>query len=152
MKVSDNGRFFVGRGGKPFFYLADTAWALLYKPSLGEAEAYLRNRKEKGFTVIMPVLLWKEDTSPVNPDGEPPLIDWDPARPNEAFFRHVDALVDKAGELGLHMAMLPTWGEFVGPLFHRTKPRDGFVDREIRTPVVERFDPDPAYVLVLERR
>ena len=117
MKVSANGRYLVDDDGSPFFYLADTAWTLFYNPTREEADLYLRNRKEKGFTVVMPVLLWGEDMAAQNVYGETPLVDWDPTQPNEAFFAHVDWVVNRAEELGLHVAMLPTWGEFVGPLW-----------------------------------
>ena len=47
-----------------------------------------------------------------NPYGDLPLLDGDPARPNEAYFRHVDYVVNKAEELGLFVGMLPTWGSY----------------------------------------
>jgi len=40
--------------GQPFFYLADTAWALFYKTTRQEADFYLRNRKYKGYTYPFP--------------------------------------------------------------------------------------------------
>lgn len=126
MRVSENRRYLTTDGGEPFFYLADTAWTLFYKPSLAEAREYYENRRRKGFTVIMPVLIWHEDTNPENPNGELPLHDMDPSRPNEAFFSHVDALVDAAEATGLLMAILPTWGEFVGPLWHGMTPAAAF--------------------------
>jgi hypothetical protein len=115
MKVSSNRRYLVDDYGKPFFYLADTSWALFYNISKEEAECYLRNRWEKGFTVVMPVVLRRKDTLARKVREEMPLVNWDPARPNEAFFRHVDDVIDAAGEMGLYVALLPTWGELVGP-------------------------------------
>ena len=41
--------------------------------------------------------------------GDLPLIDDDPARPNEAYFEHLDTVVDLAASFGLHVGMLPTW-------------------------------------------
>ena len=32
------------------------------------------------------------------------------AKPNEAYFRHVDDIVKYAEKVGLFMGMLPTWG------------------------------------------
>ena len=115
MKVSPNGRYLVDDEGNPFFYLADTAWALFYKTIREDADLYLQNQKEKSFTVVMPVLLRKKDTTARNVYGDMPLVDWDPTQPNEAFFEHVDYVLNKAEELGLHVALLPTWGELVGP-------------------------------------
>ncbi|MBP7053180.1 MAG: DUF4038 domain-containing protein [Phycisphaerae bacterium] len=119
IKVSPNGRYFVDRKGQPFFWLGDTAWPLFVKYSKDQAEAYLKNRSAKGFTVIQGVLGWSqgsgaESRSPgANPNGDKPWIDDDPARPNDAFFRHVDYLVEFAQQQGLVLAMLPTWGYYV---------------------------------------
>ena len=143
MRVSGNGRYLVDDTGQPFFYLADTAWALFYRPTREEADLYLRNRAAKGFTVVMPVVLWAEDMAGRNAYGEAPLVDWDPTRPNERFFRHVDHVVDAAAALGLHVAMLPTWGEFVGPLWTGDRPSPSFSPTG-KGPVI--FDPESARV------
>jgi hypothetical protein len=42
---------------------------------------------------------------------ERPLVENDPRRPNERDFAHVDRVVDRAGEQGLTVALLPTWGD-----------------------------------------
>lgn len=34
-----------------------------------------------------------------------------PHGPNEAYFAHVDAVLDLAATLGLHLGLLPTWGD-----------------------------------------
>jgi len=112
LKVSDNRRFMVKEDGAPFFYLGDTAWELFHRATREDAERYLRNRVEKGFTVIQAVVLAEFDgLHDPNPYGHVPLHDDDPSRPNEAYFQHVDWVVDKASELGLYTGILPTWGD-----------------------------------------
>ncbi len=112
LQVSDNGRFLVHEDGTPFFYLGDTAWELFHRLDREEAARYLENRAEKGFTVIQAVVLAERDGLRVpNPYGEVPLINMDPTRPNEAYFEHVDFIVNKAEELGLYVGMLPSWGD-----------------------------------------
>jgi enterochelin esterase-like enzyme len=112
IRVSDNRRFLVQADGKPFFYLADTAWELFHRLNREEAEYYLKNRAEKGFTVIQAVVLAELDgLNTPNANGDKPLIDNDPARPNEAYFQHVDWIVNRAASLGLYIGMLPTWGD-----------------------------------------
>src|SRR5438874_1468575 len=102
LKVSDNHRFLVKDDGSPFFYLGDTAWELFHRLNREDAELYLRNRADKGFTVIQAVVLAEEDgLHDPNAYGQTPLIDDDPAKPNEAYFQHVDWIVNKAEELGL---------------------------------------------------
>lgn len=46
-----------------------------------------------------------------NPYGNVPLDENDPAKPNEAYFTHVDYIVDKAAQYGIVIAFLPTWGD-----------------------------------------
>ncbi|WP_026462906.1 glycoside hydrolase family 140 protein [Adhaeribacter aquaticus] len=114
LRVSDNGRYLVYKNGKPFFYLGDTAWELFHRLNREEATTYLKNRAEKGFTAIQAVVLAEHDgLHDPNPYGQTPLINDDPAKPNEAYFEHVDFIVNKAEELGLYIAMLPTWGDKV---------------------------------------
>ena len=110
LQVSPNRRYFVDQDGKPFFYLGDTAWLLFQRLDREEAEEYLKDRAGKGFTVIQAYVLrglgLRHPDGPTSLLGETPLIDRDPTRPNEAFFRHVDAVVQRANELGLVMGLV----------------------------------------------
>jgi hypothetical protein len=98
--------------GRPFLYLADTCWELLHRTTLDEARVYLDDRAAKGFTVVQATLVSEIQglTSPSS-NGELPWRDRDPAKPNEAYFRYVDQVVDLAERRGLVMALLPAWGD-----------------------------------------
>ncbi len=112
LQVSPNRRFLTYTDGRPFFYLGDTAWELLHRCSLAEAERYLRDRAAKGFTVIQTVVLAECDgIHGPNACGDVPLHEGDPTRPNEAYFAHVDAVLAAAAALGLYVGLLPTWGD-----------------------------------------
>jgi hypothetical protein len=112
LMVSSNGRYLIHKDKTPFFYLGDTGWQLFHKVNRELADKYLENRRAKGFTVIQAVLLGEHDGVRVpNPYGHTPLIDNDPAKPNDAYFKHVDYIVNKAAEKGLYMGILPTWGD-----------------------------------------
>lgn len=114
LKVSSNQRYIETADGKPFIYLACTAWELFHKLSREEADLYLTNRAQKGFTVIQAVVLAEIDgLKTPNFYGQIPLVDNNPETPNEQYFEHVDYIVNKAQELGLQIAMLPTWGDKV---------------------------------------
>jgi hypothetical protein len=114
LKVSANRRFLVHADGAPFFYLGDTAWELFHRLNRAEAARYLENRRAKRFTVIQAVVLAELDgLHTPNALGATPLLDDDPTRPNEAYFRHVDYIVSTAEAKGLFIGMLPTWGDKV---------------------------------------
>lgn len=114
LQVSQSHRYLETTDGKTFFWLGDTAWELFHKLNREEAVEYLKNRKAKGFTIIQAVVLAEQDgLRKPNAYGEVPLIGLDPAKPNEAYFEHVDFIVNKAEELGLFIGMLPTWGDKV---------------------------------------
>ena len=111
LRVAANHRYLEYDDGTPFLYLGDTAWELFHRLNREEALYYLSNRAVKGFTVIQAVALAELGGTDVpNVYGELPLINRDPATPNEGYFRHVDDIVQDAEKLGLFMGMLPTWG------------------------------------------
>ena len=112
--VSENKRFLVHEDRTPFFYLGDTGWELFHRLNKTDTEKYLENRRAKGFTVIQAVVLAELDgLNTPNAEGNRPLIDNDPLKPNEAYFAHVDWVIKKAGEKGMYIGLLPTWGDKV---------------------------------------
>ena len=114
LRVSENKRFLVFEDGTPFFYLGDTGWELFHRLNKEETERYLENRRSKGFTVIQAVALAELDgLNTPNAEGNKPLFDNDPIKPNEAYFAHVDWVISKAAEKGIFIGMLPTWGDKV---------------------------------------
>ena len=111
--VSANQHYLL-KDGKPFYWLGDTGWELFHRLTKQEANEYLKHRAEQGFTVIQAVVLAELDgLHTPNANGDKPLIDDDPTKPNEAYFKQVDYVVAKANEYGLNIAMLPTWGDKV---------------------------------------
>jgi hypothetical protein len=106
--VSPNGHYML-KDGKPFFWLGDTAWELFGKLKREEADTYLKTRARQGFTVIQAVVAGLDEVSTPNVYGDVPLIDKDPAKPNEKYFAHVDYVLDKAEQYHLNVALFPTW-------------------------------------------
>lgn len=127
LRVTGDGRLLAHADGTPFFYLGDTAWELFHRLTLAEAEDYLEDRRRKGFTVIQAVVVSEFDglTTP-NADGHLPFVAGDPARPDEAYFRTVDAMVDAAARRGICLGILPTWADKVGPRAWGTGPEGVF--------------------------
>jgi hypothetical protein len=109
--VSPDGHFLAQPDGSPFFWLGDSALQLFKHLNHEEADLYLQDRAQKGFTVIQAVALGFNQSK--NRDGEVPLVDNDPTRPNERYFANVDWVIDRARHYGLRIAMLPAWGDKV---------------------------------------
>jgi len=116
VETSLMGHSLVTETGQPFFWLGDTAWELFHRCTLAEAAHYLDNRRERGFNVIQAVILAVLDgIHTPNPNGDLPLRDDDPTRLNEAYFKHVDAIIRMAAERGIYMGILPAWGDKLNP-------------------------------------
>ena len=118
IKISSNRRYLVTENEKPFFWLGDTAWELVHRLKLNEANEFFANRQKKGYNVIQIVILAEIDgLNTPNVYNECPLIDNDPAKPNEAYFKYVDELIDLAAEYQIYLGLLPTWGDKVTHLW-----------------------------------
>ena len=120
--VSRNGRCFVDEAGRPFFWLGDTQWELFRSYSLSEAEAIIRNRIRKGFTVVQVMLLGVDPEK--NIEGELPWEGGDPLRPNGRYFRHVDEVIALNSKLGGPVLVIG--------VFHATRMKGVFDERNAR--------------------
>jgi hypothetical protein len=132
LKVSPNGRYLVDQNGKPFFYLANTCWLLFQRPNHEEVDEYLTDCAAKGFTVVQAYVIRGLGERHIDGRrsllGEPPFIDRDPARPNDAFFKNVDYVVNRANERGLVVGLVTSKS------WHVTKtPEQVFNDKNAYT-------------------
>jgi hypothetical protein len=118
LRVSSNGRYLVRADGSPFFYMADTAWQMPAKLNRAEVDQYLQARAAQGFNVVQVVAL-DSTRQRVNRYGQLPLINDNPATPNDAFFDHVDYIVNQAAKYGIYVAIVPTWGRNVADASRR---------------------------------
>ena len=76
LKVSHNKSYLETTDGKPFLWIGDTAWELFHRLNREDAFMYLKNRAEKGFTVIQAVVLAEMDgLRKPNAYGEIPLFE-----------------------------------------------------------------------------
>lgn len=119
LSVAPNGHYLL-QGGKPFFWMGDTAWLLLSRISRAEAEQYLLTRKRQGFNVIQIMVLHTPKmtnvaTGPALIDGDPgkprTTPGNDPAKPGEYdYWDHLDWVAKRAEQLGIYLALVPCWG------------------------------------------
>ena len=111
LTISANGHFLQFEDGTPFFWLGDTAWELFHRLKKEEIATYLQNRHQKGMNLIQAVIIANTD-NPLSPNqyGDRPLLEEDPEKPNENYFKLVDWVVEEANKKGMFMGLLPTWG------------------------------------------
>lgn len=112
LEVTENGHYLQYEDSTPFFWLGDTGWELFHRLTLDEIERYLDNRHSKGFNVIQTVLLAELDGLRLpNRYGHLPLVNMDPATPNENYFQLVDTVLRMAEKKNMILALLPAWGD-----------------------------------------
>lgn len=112
IEISENSRFLAQSDGSPFFWMADTAWELFHRTDRAEAEYYLDTRASQGFNVVQAVALAEIDgLNTPNSYGEKPFLSITPLKMNEKYWEHVDYIIDLAAIKGIHIALLPTWGD-----------------------------------------
>ena len=105
LRISGNKRYFVDAHDRPFFWLGDTQWQLFRNFSADDVEFILKDRADKGFSVIQVMVTGTGDGTIPNLDGNKPWLNDNPLTPGEAYFEKVDAVVRMAKQYGLILAM-----------------------------------------------
>ncbi|NPV08186.1 MAG: DUF4038 domain-containing protein [Anaerolineae bacterium] len=106
--VSPDGRHLIHADGTPFFWLADAAWNGVLKAKLSDWKAYLRTRREQGFTAVMFVLThWRAFLGDAL--GERAYTGAGPIQVNPGFFARLDAKVEAVNREGLLAAPVLLW-------------------------------------------
>jgi hypothetical protein len=109
LRVAANGRYLEDSSGKPFYFVGDTQWRLFLNYSFEEAREIIDDRAAKGFTAIL--VLVSDDNLP-NRQGHAPFQDRATLEVDEAYFAHVDRVLDYAGAKGLAVYAGPLWWKF----------------------------------------
>jgi len=123
LSVNKNGHYLI-KDGKPFFWLGDTPWLLVTR-SPDDVEYYMENRSKKGFTIAQMMAVRAYHKHPTNLEGQPmcnyagqsPFSNLNPVSLNEAYWRHVDFIIEMARKYGLTIALATMWGQDAGALF-----------------------------------
>lgn len=112
-RAAPNGRHLITGSGTPFFWLADSADALVRRLDRAGVDLYLRTRAAQRFTIIHTAAFGGSDAlHHPNAYGLAPFEDGDPNRPNEGYFAHLDHVVLRANALGLAVAIQPIGAGF----------------------------------------
>jgi len=119
IRVGPTGRYFVYADGTPFFWLGDTLWAMntrrcgLGSNAEGPFYAWLRDRKAKGFTVVV-AQYFPSDNGQPNEEGHAFAEEGGGAagkfaRLNPEYFQALDRRVEALWEAGFVLAAHPSW-------------------------------------------
>lgn len=140
LRLSVDRRSLVAGEGTPFFFLADTAWAIVWKGRPEEWARYLDFRAAQGYSVLQVNLLpWRWHF--VDTDGNAPFQDGDPDRPNGAYFDRYERFLELAAARGFYTCLMLLWGGNIPEL-----PAAHFSDAQalgfVRA-MVARFSPYP---------
>ncbi len=147
LSVGPTGRYLIDRHGVPTFFQGDAGWSLFVQPNTADAATYLQSRGGAGFNVVLVNLIEHQFASnaPVNAYGQAPFTGRPFATPNEAYFAHVDSILEIARQDGITLLIAPlylgygcgsegwcaevqaattaemrAWGEYVGTRYANT--------------------------------
>ncbi len=101
---------YLFKDDKPFFWLGDTAWLLAENMELDDVIKYLKNRKSLGFNVIQMVLFY---SMPNNDKATNPMTVSNKNIYSKEYFYFVNKIFSISNDLGIYIALLPTWGSFI---------------------------------------
>lgn len=119
IKPSADGRFLVDQQGKPFLWLADSAWALVKKLTPAERDEFLDRRAAQGFTVIQFHAVSREAGPVTTRDGLAPFEPLDDIlKPVDAYWKQVDEAVAACERRGLVAAVSALWLRWGGDDAH----------------------------------
>jgi Protein of unknown function (DUF4038)/Putative collagen-binding domain of a collagenase len=118
LKVSANGRYLVDQNNVPYLMTGDSPQALIVKLSEAQADAFFANRRAHGFNTVWINLLCTTSTGgradASNRDGARPFLatlpsttSFDLTTPNEAYFAHVDRVINLAAKYGIQVLLDP---------------------------------------------
>lgn len=109
--LSSDKTYLVDPSGAPVFINGDTAWSLMAQPTNAQVQAYLDDRKAKGYNVIIVSLIEAAfaDNAPANALGDRPFTGAPFATPNEAYFARADWIIEQAAARGITLLLAPAY-------------------------------------------
>ena len=111
-RVSDEGTYFIDQAGEPWFGRGDTAWSLIGQLGPEDVDRYLDDRAARGFNLVLTNVLehYFSDNAPNNYHDDPPFTgEAFSSAPNEAYWRHVDYVVEAARLRGITLLLCPAY-------------------------------------------
>ena len=114
--LSPNGRYLTTPDGTPYLVMADAAWNLLHMLGTDSAKWYLARRQQEGFNAF---IVWAPAFASNSGSQIWPVTDRYGNAPfagavfqstlNEAYWAHVDTVIDYGKSLGLNFIIFPAY-------------------------------------------
>ena len=105
------GRYLVDQFGQPYLLVGDAAWSLIAQLTDQAADTYLADRQQRGFNAVLTNLVEHalSDSAPADIYGIRPFTGKAFATPNEAYFAHVDHIIQSAAADGIVVLLAPAY-------------------------------------------
>jgi hypothetical protein len=118
VKIAPDGRYLVGRDGKPFLMVGDSAWGLVGDLSPTDAQTYFANRASLGFNSVLTAIAVSNYAGDKvggyeTYDGLPPFVGGTSTtpgpitEPDEPYWQRVDTMIKLAASYGLNVIAYP---------------------------------------------
>jgi len=108
----DPSKRYLTQDGKPFLLVGDAAWSLIAQLSDQDADLYLKNRHAMGYTAVLVNLIEHQfaTNAPMNIYNQSPFSGAAfSSTPNEAYFAHVDHIINAAYYEGIVVLLAPVY-------------------------------------------
>jgi hypothetical protein len=114
LKVSTDGRHLADQNNTPFLMVGECAWTILSEVSDPDVDTYLNDRQAKGINTILVMMEVHAypgfDHAPADYYGHQPFTKaGDFSTPNDAYFAHVDSVLNKAADRGILVLLAPAY-------------------------------------------
>lgn len=123
IEAAPSGRYLQWSDGTPFFIHADTAWTLPHDYQDEEVIAYLDQRVAQGFNTIQMSAIFGRIGQPKDESfHERAFVGGDLTKPVDAYWRHVDWVVEQTTRRGLVAILNPIWKRHFNLLLQASGP------------------------------
>ena len=122
-QVSVNRRYLIDEKGDPFFIIGDTPW-FIQRLTIDNVRLVLNDRQKKGYNSLLLEILDDSKIPSVDGNGNNAFeTDTDITRPNEAYWKYTEQILEEADNRGFFISINPIWyGWGPGLWMHHINP------------------------------
>ena len=119
LKLVAGQHYLADQNDQPFLMIGESPWNIALSITTDQATTYLENRRQKGFTAVLVIMLDTTATKNANGDSAftatlPGTSTPDFSTPDELYFAHIDEIVGIAAQKGLLVELIPAYLGYQG--------------------------------------